>query len=154
MRFQTIGVPVPALLISPYTGNGVFSDLLDHTSLLRYAQEKWGLGDLGERTAKANSIRGAISLVAPRTDTPERIDLATIGSPNAPVAVDALSEHQSAIVAMSHTLESMTDEDPNVVAARSRHVLTGPQSQIDTAVDRIDSFINEQKAKVESWTKR
>jgi phospholipase C len=152
--FKRYGVRVPAVLISPYTGNGVFSDLLDHTSLLRYAQEKWGLDDLGERTAKANSIQGAISLVAPRTDTPERIDLATIGSPNAPVAVDALSEHQSAIVAMSHTLESMTDEDPNVVAARSRHVLTGPQSQIDTAVDRIDSFINEQKAKVESWTKR
>jgi len=32
-------------------------------------------------------------------------------------------------------------------------VLTGPQSQIDTAVDRIDNFINQQKAKVESWIK-
>ena len=54
---------------------------------------------------------------------------------------------------MSHNLESMTDEDPNVVAARSRQVLTGPQSQIDTAVERVDNFINQQKAKVASWTK-
>jgi len=54
---------------------------------------------------------------------------------------------------MSHNLETMTDEDPNLVAARSRHVLTGPQSQIDTAVDRVDNFIDQQKAKVESWIK-
>ena len=54
---------------------------------------------------------------------------------------------------MSHTLESITDEDPNVVAARSRHVLTGPQSQIDAAVDRVDNFIDQQKAKVQSWAK-
>jgi hypothetical protein len=42
----------------------------------------------------------------------------------------------------------MTAEDSNVVAARSRHVLTGPQSQIDAAVDRVDSFLAQQKAKV------
>ena len=54
---------------------------------------------------------------------------------------------------MSHNLESITDEDPNLVAARSRHILTGPQSQIDTAVERVDNFINQQKAKVESWIK-
>jgi hypothetical protein len=42
----------------------------------------------------------------------------------------------------------MTAEDPNVVAARSRHVLTGPQSQIDAAVDRVDSFLAQQNAKV------
>ncbi len=54
---------------------------------------------------------------------------------------------------MSHNLESMTDEDPNVVAARSRHLLTGPQSQIDAAVERVDNFISRQKATVESWSK-
>jgi hypothetical protein len=64
------------------------------------------------------------------------------------VQVGALNEHQSAIVAMSHNLESMTDEDPNVVAARSRHVLTGPQAQTDAAVDRVDSFVAQQKTKM------
>ena len=48
---------------------------------------------------------------------------------------------------MSQNLESMTDEDPATVAARSRHVLTGPQSQIDAAVDRVDSFLAEAKSK-------
>lgn len=156
--FNRYGVRVPALLISPYVANGVFpnatddiSGVLDHTSLLRYLQRKWGLGDLGERTANANTFESTISAAAPRTDVPQRVKLATTSSPSPPVAVDALSEHQSAIVAMSHTLESLTDVDPNVIAARSRHVLTGPQSQIDTAVDRVDSFIDQQKAKVQSW---
>ncbi|HEY4163580.1 MAG TPA: hypothetical protein VGM59_11000, partial [Dongiaceae bacterium] len=64
-----------------------------------------------------------------------------------PIALNALSDHQAAIVAMSHNLEAMTDEDPNVVAARSRHVLTGPQSQIDAAVDRVDSFLADARDK-------
>jgi phospholipase C len=158
--FNRYGVRIPALLISPYVGKGVFpktpddpNGVLDHTSLLKYLQRKWGLGDLGERTANANTFESALSAADPRADTPERVKVATTSSPSPPVAVDALSEHQSAIVAMSHTLESLTDVDPNVVAARSRHVLTGPQSQIDTAVDRVDSFIDQQKAKVQSWTK-
>jgi phospholipase C len=152
--FTRYGVRVPALLISPYAGNGVFSDLLDHTSVLKYAQDKWGLNDLGERTANANSFKGALNFdAAPRADTPLRVASTTQSTAQPAVAVDALNEHQSAIVAMSHNLESMTDEDPNLVAARSRHLLTGPQSQIDAAVERIDNFVSQQKAEVESWVK-
>jgi phospholipase C len=152
--FKRYGVRVPALLVSPYVGNGVFSDLLDHTSLLKYAQDKWGLNDLGERTASANTFKGAFNFAAPpRTDTPQRIASTTQSAALPAVAVDALNEHQSAIVAMSHNLESMTDEDANLVAARSRHLLTGPQSQIDAAVERIDNFVSQQKAEVESWLK-
>jgi phospholipase C len=152
--FKRYGVRVPALLISPFVGNGVFSDLLDHTSLLRYAQDKWGLNDLGDRTANANSFKNALNFdAAPRADTPLKIASTTRSSAVPAAAVDALNEHQSAIVAMSHNLESMSDEDPNLVAARSRQLLTGPQSQIDTAVDRVDNFINKQKVLVESWIK-
>jgi hypothetical protein len=149
--FTRYGVRVPAILVSPYVGNGIFSGLLDHTSLLKYLQDKWALNDLGDRTAKANTFKEVITS-GPRSDTPVRVDSLTI-SVTATPPVDALNEHQSALVAMSHNLESMTDEDPNVVAARSRHLLTGPQSQIDTAVDRVDNFINQQKAAVEGWIK-
>jgi phospholipase C len=148
--FNRYGVRVPALLISPYVGSGIFSDLLDHTSLLRYLQDKWDLGDLGARTAQANTFKRAIETGKPaRADAPMRIDPSTASTP-ALARPDALNEHQSAIVAMSHNLESMTDEDPSVVAARSRHVLTGPQSQIDAAVDRVDAFLAQQKSKVAS----
>jgi hypothetical protein len=50
-----------------------------------------------------------------------------------------LNDHR-ALIALSHALESMAGEDPAVIAARSRQVITGPQSQIDTAVDRIEVF--------------
>jgi phospholipase C len=152
--FTRYGVRVPALLISPYVSNAICSELLDHTSLLKYLQDKWGLNDLGDRTARANTFKDAVNLgAAPRTDTPLRIDSSTENVTAPPAAVDALNEHQSALVAMSHNLESMTDVDPNLVAARSRHLLTGPQSQIDTAVDRVDTFISQQKATVETWIK-
>lgn len=146
--FDRYGVRVPAVLVSPYVGNGLFSDLLDHTSFLKYLQDKWGLGDLGARTAAANTFKSVLQIDKPaRTDAPVRVSssIAPLAAP--PLPCTALSDHQSAIVAMSHNLESMTAEDPNVVAARSRHVLTGPQSQIDAAVDRVDSFLSQQKAK-------
>jgi len=147
--FDRYGVRVPALLISPYVDNGICPGLFDHTSLLKYLQEKWGLGDLGARAANANSIKSALRLdQPPRADVPARVASSTVSSGAAMLQVDALNEHQSAIIAMSQTLESMTDVDANVVAARSRHVLTGPQSQIDTAVDRIDSFLAQQKQKM------
>src|SRR5579863_7327967 len=145
--FDRYGLRVPALLISPYVGNAVFSELLDHTSLLRYLQVKWNLGYLGDRTAAAGTFAAAIQAaarvpalsVAPRP--PKDIGAAPA------VSLDRLTDHQNAIVALSHALESMTYEDPNVVAARSRQVLSGPQSQIDAAVDRVSSFLAQQAAK-------
>jgi hypothetical protein len=41
---------------------------------------------------------------------------------------------------MATLLESMAQEDSHIVAARSRQVLSGPQSQIDAAVDRFEAF--------------
>jgi phospholipase C len=146
--FDRYGLRVPALLISPYVSNGLFSDLLDHTSLLKFLQDMWGLGDLGARTAAANTFTSVLQLDKPaRADAPTRIASSTVSASAAPASSNALNDHQSAIVAMSHNLESMTAEDPNVVAARSRHLLTGPQSQIDAAVDRVDSFLAQQKVK-------
>jgi hypothetical protein len=136
---------VPAILVSPYLDNSIESTVFDHTSLLRYLQKKWGLGDLGARTAQANTF-DALIRSKPRADTPERIESSLQSAP-ASSAVGALSDHQTAVVAMSHNLEAMSDEDPAVVAARSRHVLTGPQSQIDAAVDRVDGFLAVQRAK-------
>ena len=54
--FAQYGLRVPAVLISPWLETQVLSDVLDHTSLLRYATDKWGLGPLGARTAAAKSF--------------------------------------------------------------------------------------------------
>ena len=139
--FDRLGVRVPALLVSPFAANAVFKQQLDHTSLLRYLIDKWQLGPLGERATQANSFASALQGPA-RTDTPlsipavpAQLALAT------PPPRQPLNDHQTALVALSHALESMAAEDPSVIAARSRQLLTGPQSQIDAAIERVDAFL-------------
>jgi phospholipase C len=139
--FDRLGVRVPAILISPFAPNTVFKEHLDHTSLLKYLIDKWQLGPMGERAAQANTF-ATVLLPEPRTGTPPSIS--PIPSQLAPVSPPPrrpLNDHQSALVALSHALESMTGEDPTLVAARSRQVISGPQSQIDTAVERVEAFL-------------
>src|SRR5262245_17428732 len=54
--FKLLGLRVPALLVSPWVERTISSTVFDHTSLLRYLIDKWSLGELGARTANANSI--------------------------------------------------------------------------------------------------
>jgi phospholipase C len=67
--FNQLGVRVPAILVSPKCERRVEKTKFDHTSLLKYLQEKWDLGSLGERTAQALSIGCAIRAKSPREDT-------------------------------------------------------------------------------------
>ena len=143
--FTRYGVRVPALLISPYSANAFFSELLDHTSLLKYLQDKWGLGELGARTAAAASFASALQGEF-RDDTPKSLETAHPGVGPAPEQRE-LTGHQAALVALSQHLETMGGEDANVIAARSRQVLSGAQSQMDAAVDRVEAFISHQKAR-------
>lgn len=143
--FDRLGVRVPAILISPYVVAAPVHTQFDHTSLLKYFIDKWELGPLGNRAAVAKTLAEVITPDF-RGDTPQRI---TVASPKAPSVGEVaqpsrLTGHQTALVALSHVLESITDEDPNVVAARSRQVLSGPQSQVDAAVDRVDEFLRQQ----------
>ncbi|MDE2425946.1 MAG: phospholipase [Elusimicrobia bacterium] len=74
--FDHLGVRVPALLVSPWVARQFCSTRFDHTSLLKYLIEKWGLGPLGNRTAAANSIGSLIQADwgKPRTDTAAHIE--------------------------------------------------------------------------------
>jgi phospholipase C len=75
--FDKLGVRVPALLISPWVDRRVEKTQFDHTSVLKYLIEKWGLGPLGDRTAQANSIGVALQRKTPRAedDCVSRIEL-------------------------------------------------------------------------------
>jgi hypothetical protein len=42
--------------------------------------------------------------------------------------------------------ESMTGEDAEIVAARSRQVLSGAASQVDVAIDRVSAFLQHQRS--------
>jgi phospholipase C len=145
--FDRLGVRVPAILVSPYAAKRVVKTQFDHTSLLRYLVEKWGLQSLGARVADPGTASIGTALVnAARADAPLSLSVPPMAVQTAPPAqATALSSHQSALFALSHSVESMTDVDANEVAARSRHVLTGPQSMIDVATDRVEDFLSQQR---------
>ena len=140
--FDQLGLRVPVILVSPWVNNAVFPDPMDHTSLLKYLIGKWSLGPLGYRTQVAGTFDAAF-IPNLRKDTPPFIlapmPVGPIAQP--PPRAESLNSHSSAIVALSHVLESMAEEDANIIAARARQVLTGAQSQIDAAIDRFESFL-------------
>ena len=102
-KFDRYGVRVPALLVSPWVGRRVEHTLFDHTSVLKYLIEKWGLkASLGNRTDQANSIASALRetrrddtvafIRVPYSDlVPDRPDLETEQNSDYQMALHALS---------------------------------------------------------------
>mgnify|MGYP001061228774 CR=1 FL=1 len=92
--FARLGVRVPAILVSPWVERGICKTPFDHTSILRYACDKWGLAPLGMRTDPAAGAFQANSLApelttrgTAREDTP-----ASIAGPPVPRARVAATE--------------------------------------------------------------
>jgi phospholipase C len=145
--FAQYGVRVPAVLASPWVAPGVIATEFDHTSLLKYLVEKWGLesGQLGRRTDDANTNSLAPQFLSvPRTDAPQKL---LVPSP-AIVPLDTatptmLTGHQEALVAFSHYLESLTaqvepDED---IVRRATQGVEDIARQGVTAIERAQNFI-------------
>lgn len=103
--FDQLGVRVPALLISPWVDPGVFSAVLDHTSVLRYATDKWNLGLLGARVPQANSIASAIARSKARSDCPTSIPGSSAQPNDLTMPFNA---HQVALAAFSHHLDAVS----------------------------------------------
>jgi phospholipase C len=74
--FKRFGVRVPAVLVSPLVAPGtVFrapggSVPLDHTSILKTVEKRWGLPALTRRDAAAPDFGDVLTLAQPRTDDP------------------------------------------------------------------------------------
>lgn len=72
--FTRFGVRIPALLISPRIKAGtVFrakAGVIDHTSVLKTIETRWGLPALTARDKAAPSLGDVLTLAAPRTDDP------------------------------------------------------------------------------------
>jgi len=73
--FTRFGVRVPAVLVSPLIEAGtVFRPAgampLDHTSVLKTVENRWGLPSLTARDGAAQDVGDALTLTTPRTDDP------------------------------------------------------------------------------------
>jgi phospholipase C len=148
--FDRLGVRVPALLISPWVERTTLNSEFDHTSLLKYLTEKWGLGPLTDRVASAQSFGPAIrSTGQPRTDTPSSVPIPAVAAPEAMMTAgpaEPLNAHQKALIAFSEHLEREIQE-PVGKPARTAAMMAGPPSQVETAKSRVKMFLAQQKAK-------
>jgi phospholipase C len=123
--FDVFGVRVPALLVSPWVDAGVDHTVFDHTSVLRYAIDKWGLAPLGRRAAAANSLLPLLARTSARTDAPASLTL-----PPASVALPAAAttRNQTALAAFSRYAEAhIAPPRPATVADRARRSFLGPE---------------------------
>lgn len=139
-KFDSLGIRVPALLISPWVQQGVDHTVFDHTSVLRYLIDKWGLNGnaLGNRVSKANSIGGVITN-ARRDSTIASISIPLAATPGAP-AEPSLNRNQVGLITLSRYLGM------NLVGGQPPPLPMGafdatPAEEWEEACERVDAFI-------------
>jgi phospholipase C len=150
--FDQLGVRVPAILVSPFVKPGVIHTVFDHTSLLKYLIDKWGLGPLGERAAHANTFVGDLLAQPEAADRlpPIPAPTALLSGPAKYGQIEArrqptLNAHQSALVGMTQLLESMTEVGAESLLGRTKRLVTGFDGVVDVAMERVQQFLGQQK---------
>ncbi len=152
-RFDQLGLRVPAILVSPFVKPGVIHTVFDHTSLLKYLIDKWDLGPLGERAAKANTFTDQL-LGAPQAADrlpviPGPLPVQAPAPPKygqiAGRRQPALNAHQSALVGMTQLLESMTEVGGDALLGRTKRLVTGFDGVVDVAMERVEQFLGQTK---------
>jgi phospholipase C len=156
--FDRLGVRVPAILVSPWVNPGVTHTVFDHTSLLRYLSDKWGLDPLTERVTQANSFAAVIRTDGnPRDDTPLSLHLpadqqaqAADGFADISDMTEPMNEHQKSLVAFSDSLEDEIHEPALLKAMRRLAVRSGPVvAQLEAARSRVRALMAQHRARTD-----
>jgi phospholipase C len=147
-NFDRFGVRVPALLISPWIEAGtvfrVTDGVIDHTSVLKTIQERFGTATLTERDKAAPSLAGVLTRASARTDDP----LAGVSAPppsDLPPEVNA--DIPSSIDAI-HAARLADFEIPNEHGFHSFH-----QPDLSTAA-KVHSYIQTRTAQWNQYVDR
>lgn len=123
--FKQLGVRVPAILVSPWVESGVCKTQFDHTSILRYACDKWGMKPLSKRAApdagafQSNSLlTELVKRSTPRDDTP-----ASISGKSQPkgFATPPETPVEGAREALMYFLATLPDEGVPKLGMRAAH---------------------------------
>ncbi len=139
--FRQLGVRVPALLVSPWVESRVCKTRFEHTSLLKYLIDKWGLGPLGNRTAAANSFAPFIRRSgSARSDTPGAISEPSVPS-STPVAARELTESERVVVTLSEQLETRSLATPEGSVRRVMEAMAHSPHVRDDVRERLRVFL-------------
>jgi phospholipase C len=130
---------VPTILLSPWLEQGVISDTFDHTSLLKFLIDKWGLTNLlGDRVASPNTNTFAKYLRKTPRQTYNLLPKSNIPTLHATPASMELSDNQKALIELGHHLATQIS-DPDVRSALTTRPAT-PTAQAQLALEQFRSF--------------
>lgn len=133
--FDQYGVRVPAVLISCWLPAGKLSARFDHTSILKYAIDKWELQALTARVAAANTFATSY-LSQCRDDTPLHLDPPPI-SPTSQ-ASESVNEHEQGLISFARYLDMrMSDNDPGGFLARAKQEYASLDDKVAIAEQRF-----------------
>jgi phospholipase C len=119
--FKRFGVRVPALLISPRIAPGtVFRakrGTIDHTSMLRTIELRWGLDPLTERDKAAPDLGDVLTLATARTDDPlqgVQIPASDVAHPeqSAPSLLESIHAHKVSLLPLRNDQGSYDRHTP------------------------------------------
>jgi len=143
-NFETLGVRVPAVLVSPWLDQGVISDTFDHTSVLKFLIEQFGLtnGYLGNRVADATTNTFTKHLLnSPRTTygllPTTRPDLITVSDDQ------PKSDFQKALMERSHHLATQISDATVRNSLTARPIDPSPRAQGRLAVEQFEAFLTD-----------
>jgi phospholipase C len=140
--FTRFGVRVPAVLVSPLIPAGTIyrvpagSTPIDHTSVLKTIEVRWGLPALTARDAAAPDLGGALTLAIPRTDDP----IAGVTAPSFRALTPAASE-------VSEMLQLHAEQISNLQVTKERLQEAPLLGNQHTAAD-LENYIN---ARTNTW---
>jgi phospholipase C len=147
-EFNQYGVRVPTVLISKWVRPAsVFrtsAAVLDHTSILRYLSDEYGLGPLGNRTAAAASFADAIVKTA-NNRAPARVGMAPRPSAFSVVEESApsLNKNQLALIDFTKQLEIESGAAPADIGSRAMRAATGVDGEVEAAKERVRIFLSQ-----------
>jgi phospholipase C len=148
-KFDRLGVRVPAMLVSPWVKRGVLHMQFDHTSLLKYLTDKWELGPLSRRVAKANSIAEAIQSTSDPNRLPRIEDSQEMQQARQEQGVpDAVTNwNQLALIVFCQVLAVLLDNAglPNILGVRA--AMHDESAKIDAAKQAVNMFIEQEQQK-------
>jgi phospholipase C len=135
-HFDTLGVRVPAIVVSKYSPKAIDTTIYDHTSIPKTALDQFAQGSrsaLGHRTAAASSFLTLTDTSQPREDTPQRLRRSHFTWSSIRATRDTqtksklLTEHQATLVQASAIAEKVmygsVSVDPALV--RTEHSAAG-----------------------------
>jgi phospholipase C len=146
--FDRLGVRVPAVLVSSWIDKAMVNTPFDHTSLLKFVIEQWGLAPLTQRVTQANSIGPLIRMTGPRQDTPQTVPVppAQLVSAVQVGRAEPPNVNQEALIAFTERLESLIVE-PAGKPVRQAAMKADLQTRVMVAKERVELFLQQQKAR-------